>query len=122
MTVVMFQPQFEAMIVAGRKVHTIRPKRKRGLVAGQELSFRVWTDRPYRSLQREFFRARVAKVEPVFITLVGAVYLNGVCLLPEELARFAWRDGFDQAALLVDWFKCNHALPFGGEVIYWTIA
>lgn len=115
----MFQPQFEPMIVSGRKVHTIRPKRKVPLRPGQPLSLRVWTGIPYRSPQREFMRALVKKVETIVIDFHNCMHVGGVALTLVEQNRLAWQDGFETYADLLCWFINNHQLPFRGEIIYW---
>ena len=114
----MFQPQFEPLILSGRKPHTIRPKRKISLKVGQPLSLRVWTGLPYRSPQREFHSANVQKVCAIRIDSVDIV-IDGTILPPLLQDEMAWHDGFADAAALRDWFTRNHGLPFEGELIYW---
>lgn len=114
----MFQPQFEPMIVSGRKVHTIRPKRKVPLRPGQPLSLRVWTSKPYRSPQREFHASTVKKVSPIVVTHLTAL-LDGVQLVGEEREGLAYHDGFESWQKMADWFASTHGLPFTGELIYW---
>lgn len=117
----MFQPQFEPLIVSGRKPHTIRPKRKIPLKVGQPLSLRVWTGKPYRSPQREFHTANVQKVHPVTIDREDII-VAGEAMSPEAQDAFAWHDGFENAAALRDWFLKTHGLPFTGELIHWRCA
>lgn len=114
----MFQPQFEPLIVSGRKYHTIRPKRKVPLRPGQPLSLRVWTGKPYRSPQREFHAANVQKVVPIRIES-NRVILDGKELTVPEIKELAWHDGFADAFSARDWFQNTHGLPFEGEIIYW---
>lgn len=114
----MFQPQFEPMIVSGRKVHTIRPKRKVPLRPGQPLSLRVWTGKPYRSPQREFLSAKVWRVGVIGISVDG-IALNGSLLAYDQAYQIAYHDGFESVKELRRWFMDNHELPFEGEIIYW---
>jgi uncharacterized protein YqfB (UPF0267 family) len=115
----MFQPQFEPLIVSGRKPHTIRPKRKIPLKVGQTLSLRVWTGKPYRSPQREFLRATVEKVVPVHLSLLNDMTVDGVKLTIREQNDLAYHDGFPNADALYLWFLATHGLPFEGELIHW---
>ena len=115
---IMFQPQFEPMIVCGRKPHTIRPTRKIPLKVGQTLSLRVWTGKPYRSPQREFLSATVKSVDPILIEMVDIV-VDGRPLSPGEQQALAFDDGFSDADCLRNWFLKTHGLPFEGELIHW---
>ena len=117
----MFQPQFEPLILSGRKPHTIRPKRKIPLKVGQPLSLRVWTGKPYRSPQREFMKAVVEKVWPASIHM-SHIIVNSIILGTDSEKDFAWSDGFADADCLRNWFLKTHGLPFEGEVIYWRCA
>lgn len=50
MNVLLFQGRFEALIVGGQKVHTIRPHRRDGRPrarVGESLSLRVWSGLPF---------------------------------------------------------------------------
>lgn len=114
----MFQPQFEPLIVSGRKYHTIRPKRKIPLRVGQPLSLRVWTGKPYRSPQRQFHETDVKKVVAVEIGM-DAILVAGVELSLEAQNSLAYHDGFADVECLRNWFLATHGLPFAGELIYW---
>lgn len=114
----MFQPQFEPLIVSGRKYHTIRSKRKIPLRHGQPLSLRVWTGKPYRSKQRAFLSAKVWRVGFIAIAVTG-ITLNGKPMTPDQAAALAYHDGFESLGDLIGWFHTNHSLPFVGEIIYW---
>lgn len=115
----MFQPQFEPLIVSGRKPHTIRPKRKIPLRVGQTLSLRVWTGKPYRSPQREFLRASVEDVKPIVIGRERIV-LNGVQLTRPQSDNLAMHDGFASFKEMRRWFDKNHGeTAFIGEIIFW---
>jgi hypothetical protein len=117
MIVVMFQPQFEGKIISGVKWHTIRPRGKRRLLVGREISLRVWTGKPYRSKQREFLKATISVLVPV------CVHEKGVRRTDTgfELDRVwvAIRDGFDSWREMKEWFAKTHGLPFEGNLISW---
>jgi hypothetical protein len=115
----MFQPQFEPLIVSGRKYHTIRPPRKIPLRVGQPLSLRVWTGKPYRSPQRRFHETDVKKIAAIVIDEAGTIKMDGVPLTNAEAASLAWHDGFENQEALRTWFFATHGLPFTGEIIYW---
>lgn len=117
----MFQPQFEAMILAGRKPHTVRPVRRRPLKVGQQLSLRVWTGKPYRSKQREFAKAKVIRCESFILGLFDNMIINHVWFTRLAQDQFAWADGFKDADDMRIWFGKTHSLPFVGTVIYFQI-
>jgi hypothetical protein len=116
MTVIMFQPWAEALIVSGRKIHTIRPPRKRPLKPNEELSFRVWTGKPYRSPQREFYRTRHKFTFPVRIGKTVRRTDYDQLLSKKSVAR---DDGFLNWAEMSEWFEKHHGLPFDGDLIHW---
>lgn len=118
----MFQPQFEPMILSGRKPHTIRPKRKVPLRPGQLLSLRVWTGKPYRSKQREFAKAKVTKVVSFALGYFDAMKLDGQPLTVLSQNQFAYADGFDTADDMRLWFGVTHGtVNFTGIVIYFEL-
>lgn len=52
MNVILFQPRFEPLILAGKKTTTIRPPRRDGRPrarSGEQVSLRVWSSLPYRN-------------------------------------------------------------------------
>lgn len=71
MNVILFQPRFEPLILAGTKTTTIRPTRRDGRPrarSGEQVSLRVWSGLPYRSPQREVGQALVTEVSGVIIS------------------------------------------------------
>jgi len=71
---ILFTPRFEKPILEGTKIHTIRSnydywKRK---ADGKECSFRVWTGKPRRSPQREFYRG-VIHVQKIKMSHVAGI-------------------------------------------------
>jgi len=120
MNVLLFQGRFEALIVSGQKVHTIRPHRRDGRPrarVGEALSLRVWSGLPYRSPQREFARVVVTQVGECIIGTHAAM-VDSVIMDSEP---FAHADGFVSWEELACWFRATHGLPFRGELIRWRI-
>jgi hypothetical protein len=119
-----FQPQFEAPILAGTKIHTIRATPKRLPKLGEEFVGFIWTGKAYRSPQREFFKSTVAKVLPLWfngVTILLEDPRTALLLLPpgsEE--RIAKQDGFENLRAMADWFRKHHGLPFTGILIEWA--
>lgn len=117
-----FQPQFEPLILAGTKIHTIRPTPKRLPQIGEEFVGFVWTGKPYRSPQREFFQSTVTEVKTFEIAGDCWTWINDRRLKTLSSAdAFAVNDGFTNYAALLDWFRANHGLPFVGCLIQWQV-
>lgn len=135
----MIQEQFEAAVVEQRKSNTIRPPRKDGRdpKPGDELSIRVWTGKPYRSPQREVFRAVVSGIKAIQIFGTAGTPDNcgtkihlaevvepgsmpiGRFLDRQEMIELAIGDGFDSLAAFREFFETTHGLPFSGFLIKW---
>jgi hypothetical protein len=115
-----FQPQFEPPILDGTKIHTIRPTPKRLPQIGEEFVGFVWTGKPYRSPQREFFQSKVSFAHPLSIDARGFVWEN-FNLINRWSDEFACRDGFANYTQMLEWFRTHHGLPFEGIIIYWKI-
>lgn len=111
----MFKPQFAPLVEAGMKCQTVRPTPKRMPKAGDRISLRMWTGKPYRSKQRVLREAVISEVSACSI-YESAVYVNGK---PEHRHGFAVADGFSDYGELAAWFKSTHGLPFDGVVIKW---
>ena len=113
----MFKPQFAAAVEAGEKCQTIRPTPKRMPEAGDLISLRCWTEKPYRSKQRELREATITKVLPITIE-ESKILLCGLEIhtTPDE---FAVRDGFKDWPEMRQWFADTHGLPFSGVLICW---
>jgi len=118
MKVLMFQPRFAPLVESGTKTQTIRPVRRRPIVAGDDLSLRAWTGLPYRSPQRVLREARCVAVRPVTIDRL-TIELGGFRLAPDLMRAFALADGFADLGDLVAWFGAIHGLPFSGVMIAW---
>lgn len=111
----MFKPQFAGMVEDGDKLQTVRPTPERMPKAGDRISLRTWTGKPYRSKQRILREATITKVARVEITETG-IAVNS---LAEPCDDFARADGFLDFFEFADWFRNTHGLPFEGIVIYW---
>lgn len=129
----MFQPQFAPLVESGQKRQTVRPVPKRLPRAGQEISLRQWTGKPYRSPQRELRRSMLDDIQPITIhddgitfTNEGAIY--GTCKVTFRkmdssdrlLNDFAKADGFSGWQEMRDWFARTHGLPFTGVLLKWA--
>lgn len=127
MIVRMVKPRFEAPIVASLKIHTIRPRGRQRVAPGMELSLRVWTDKPYRSPQREILRTTVTEVREIILHrdglgLHGGKFWSAACRRDRpHIERLAQDDGFDDWAEMLAWFEREHDMSqtFVGRLIYW---
>lgn len=115
----LFQPRFAEMVVRGEKRQTVRPVPKRMPKAGEKISLRAWTGKPYRSKQRVLMDTIIEKVEGIRITSAGIYLADRPLGLDAEL-RFARADGFRSWEQMREWFGSTHGLPFEGIAIYWT--
>jgi hypothetical protein len=112
----MFKPQFAPLVESGAKSQTVRPTPARMPKAGDRISLRAWTEKPYRSPQRILREATISEVAHCEITETGVI-LNSYA---EPCDAFAKADGFHDFTALRDWFKEQHGLPFEGILIRWT--
>ena len=90
--------------------------------AGDRISLRMWTGKPYRSKQRVLRESEIAAVEKISLCDTGRelmVYVNGHELHPEQINDFAKADGFKCGIEMFNWFETTHGLPFDGVVIKW---
>lgn len=120
----MFKPQFAPLVESGAKCQTVRPTPKRMPKAGDKISLRMWTGKPYRSKQQVLRESVISAVEKISICDTGRELLVSVgnqSLTPEELNAFAVADGFKNAIEMCRWFNDTHGLPFEGVVIKWYI-
>ena len=120
----MFQERFAPLVESGQKRQTVRRLGKphhRPPRAGEELSLRTWSGKPYRSKQR-ILRSPVtcAAVHPIFIGIChGAFDVRIDHESVPDLDAFARADGFTCALEMREWFESTHGLPFGGRLITW---
>jgi hypothetical protein len=119
-----FKPQFEADIMADRKRHTIRAKRKHpdrpGSICHLFVGMRT---KKCRLLKRR----RCVKVQDILIYQRGdgslGVVIDGVELWPAEKESLALSDGFQHfGAMSAFWLKTHKkhgSLDFEGDLIHW---
>ena len=114
----MFKPRFAALVEAGTKTQTVRPTPARMPKAGDKLSLRTWTGKPYRSKQRVLREATVLYVARIKLDVFD-MWFDGALASEAEQEAFAVADGFSCANEMLDWFENEHGLPFEGVVIVW---
>ncbi len=123
MNVVTFRNRFEPLILAGAKTLTIRAPRKDGrprAKAGERVSLRVWTGKPYWSKQREFAQATIEHLIPMRITTQGVSRTDAAPPnAPLDRGYIARRDGFANWREMRAFFDANRGLPFEGVMIVW---
>jgi hypothetical protein len=115
----MFKPQFAPLVEAGTKLQTVRPTPKRVPQAGDRISLRAWTGKPYRSKQRVLRDATISSVERVKID-VQTLEIDGERMGCVECDEFAIADGFKCFPEMLAWFEDTHGLPFEGVIIHWS--
>lgn len=114
----LFKPQFAAMVRSGEKCQTMRPVPKRMPKAGDIISLREWTGKPYRSKQRILRESIVSEIEEIWISDGGILLAGETLTVPQEWS-FARADGFNTPKDMLEWFNVTHGLPFKGIVIKW---
>ncbi len=130
MNVILFKNRFEPLILAGIKSLTIRAHRKDGrprAKAGERVSLRVWTGKPYWSKQREFAQATVEHIEAVSVHHNGVSEGDGTLRAfwmgehnrMDLLNAFSRSDGFANWAEMKAFFQAEHGLPFEGSMAVW---
>lgn len=117
MRVIMFQDKFASKVLDGSKCQTIRKAAR--CKAGDTLSLRRWTGKPYRSKHEILREAIVEKVLPCVIA-DGWIEVDGRLYTGVDADSFAVRDGFAGATELWDWFAATYGEPIAGEVIMWS--
>jgi len=116
----LFKPQFAALVEAGTKLQTVRPTPKRMPKAGDTISLRCWTDKPYRSKQRVLMKSTITRVDTFSIDTFPTMRINELGLKYRRVCDdFARADGFSDYPELLEWFRSTHGLPFEGIVIHW---
>ena len=115
----MFQPQFHSAIWSGRKSSTIRLRAR--CQPGDELSLRLWFDKPYRSKQRLITSAVCTAVIPISIGLDDhgdlLVIEGGETLSTSRMKELAKVEGFHDLKAMREWFERNHQLKPGDDLI-----
>ena len=121
MTTIMFETRFVPDIESGKKIRTIRQKRKRPIKPGDGLSLRCWTGKPYRSKQYVIALVRCTRVATIRIDS-GTMQVDGKWLDRYQIEQVAWKDGFSNATQLRIYLTDAYGLPFEGELIEWEEA
>lgn len=111
----MFKPKFARLVESGEKCQTVRPIPKRMPKAGDKISLRMWTGKPYRSKQQVLRETVISEVKYVDIT-ENIIAVESVAVTSDEFSR---ADGFRDFFEMREWFKNEHGLPFEGIVIKW---
>jgi hypothetical protein len=124
-----FKPQFERDIMADRKRHTIRAKRKHPDRPGSILSLYVgMRTKKCRLLKRRM----CTRVQDITIRITGKgtmkdayaldIRVDGERIRPSEIGAFARADGFrsyfDMIRFWLDHHEA-HCKPFHGHMIHW---
>lgn len=112
-----FKKQFAHAVEIGDKNQTVRPKRKRPTVVGDDLY--LYTG--MRTKQCRKLRDTTCWLVQDIEIGVGGIVLDGWVMLIESPAAddFAEDDGFLDSRDMIEWFDITYDLPFKGEVIYW---
>ena len=123
MRVIMFQDKFAHKVRDGSKCQTIRKAAR--CKAGDTLSLRRWTGKPYRSKQEIIREVVCESAEPALILrpFAGATAVAAVgpeVIREDEADAFARADGFADFGEMVKWFEDTHGLPFNGWLIKWS--
>lgn len=126
----MVQPRFHVAVETDAKLQTVRPRPKgQWPQAGDRISLRAWTGKPYRSKQRVLREGTITRVEGCNVHADGVELrpgLIGVFWMGEKQAgalnlySFARNDGFADWREMKAWFAATHDLPFEGIVIQWS--
>lgn len=113
-----FQSRFVDDIRLGRKLHTIRARRKHPIKAGDSLYLYCGarTARCFKILPEPVKCSRVESIE-INAKTTGMVTLAGVPLTYDEREQLAVADGFrNWDEMLAFW---DGRLPFEGNIIHW---
>lgn len=115
----LFQPRFADLVETGKKKQTIRAAPKRMPIAGDHISLRTWTGKPYRSKQRILRESEITQVSTVVILPEGYSTQAGTFTSLAFRNHFARKDGFKNWDDMTNWFQQTHNLPFTGILIQW---
>ena len=120
----MFKDRFAGKVRDGTKQQTIRLSAR--CKAGDVLSLRRWTGKPYRSKQELIRTSICAAVRQVVMAIEPGfgfmLWVEGTPLLLDEIEAIAVADGFASAEDMIEWFMDEHGLPFSGWLIQWNAA
>lgn len=124
-----FQDRFVKKILRGEKTHTIR--NERNIEVGDRLDL---YERPRQKGMKLLFRAPCVRIEEIKIEMrmysgtgvltrgmeFPKIILNGELLDDSEQDAFARRDGFNNFAdMIAFWRHPTDRIPFKGMIIHW---
>lgn len=112
-----FHKRFVPFIESGAKTHTIRKTRQSIDKPGSTMHL-------YTGLRQKgaklIARVPCVKVENILITPGGVVRIDGLYLDESESELLARRDGFENFASMLDfWRSPKNRLPFHGKIFHW---
>lgn len=120
--------QFKDKILNGEKVHTIRTDRSERWKKGQKIHF--WRGNPRNTKAKpkphQFHEGSCCSVQKIEIDFIDEGYLpikvvvDNNLLTPDQVNLLAIRDGFNDLAEMVNWFKDVAPNGFKGRLIHWT--
>lgn len=118
-----FKDRFVDLVIAGTKLHTIREDRHARWHVGRAIQFYKNTRTPL----TKKFRADGVALAVQQLELVDkqakkqpGILVDGRQLTPLECQELSRRDGFEDFAQLLAFFRETHGLPFTGKLIGWT--
>ena len=119
-----FKPRFVSRVRDGRKLRTMRPKRKDGRrpISGDRISLRYWKGKPYWSAQVPLFDSTIKAVSTVVIEQLFYPLVEGRRLKASEANEFAHYDGFEDYADMQAWFAHEHGDRVELDMIEWLPA
>lgn len=126
MKVLLFVPRFAPPIRAGTKRGTLRtPNARSPFRAGETISLRTWSGKPYRSRQQEIVPPVVCScVSDVALGFRGRqpeIYVGNRRLSPAEAEAFVRADGFECAEDFHAYWHAKGVLTWRGNLIEWEV-
>ena len=122
MALLNFKKRFVPLIEAGTKQHTIRALRKHPIKVGETLHLYTGLRQKGARLLGRFPCVRVQTVNVCSGRLPDGpavrVFIDSVCLSPDETEAFLKRDGFPGGSKEAFEFW-QERLPFSGQLIHW---
>lgn len=120
MPILTFKRMMVAPILAGTKVHTIRPDGRRAHKPGETL-YMTTGDRYHPERFAVHTCTHVRRVKILEVTVMVYQPAPALFFVP-PLDVFARCDGFENWEAMRDWFARAYSLPFVGNLIQWAPA
>ena len=117
MVAINFERRFVDAVASGKKRQTVRPDRKRPIVAGDKLQ--LYTGLRTKGV-RKLADAVCTETEAVEIDRRD-LFLGGRFADAHDRKGFALADGFKSYDAMASWFAGKTGLPFRGRVIRWRV-